>query len=98
MRKRVRSYLHEPVIIVVQVARIGLVDFDDGNKVLVGYENFVVAVEDASQVNASSKGPLENRSTLAKRDKVSCYIYLELRGGGKKLLDGGFLLRLATVR
>lgn len=98
MRKHVRSYLHEPVIIVVQVARIGLVDFDNRNKVLVGDENFVVAVKDASQVNASSKGPLENRFVLAKRNKVSCLIYLELRGGGEKLFDGRLLLRLSTVR
>lgn len=35
---------------------------------------------------------------LAMRDKLSFLIYLKLRGGGEKLLYGGFFLRLTPVR
>lgn len=46
------TYLHEPVVIGVQTAGICLIDFDDGQKIFVCHQYFVLVVQNAGQINS----------------------------------------------
>lgn len=39
--------------VVVQCVRIGFIDLDDGQEILAGHQDLIIAVDDAAKVNAS---------------------------------------------
>lgn len=58
------TYFHEPMIIILNVARIGFINFDDWQKILVCYQNLILVVQYAGEINtainAQQWGYIEN--------------------------------------